>query len=108
MYDEFPVSDVKGYEKYMPYDVQLKIWRAYKTDLTTLDTIIPSRERAEGSMPGAAWSAALIQSEWHGEDAALGFHARGLLDDTRKKSKEVQVPLKSRRSCWIRLRGEGV
>ena len=36
VYDEFPVSDKDGYEKYMPYDVQVKIWRAYKTDFDSL------------------------------------------------------------------------
>ena len=97
VYDEFPVIDVKGYEKYMPYDVQLKIWRAYKTDFDDFGYDYPERRRTQKDRcPELPWSAALIQSEWHGEDAQhLDSMPADLLDDTRKKSKEVpDVPLK--------------
>lgn len=97
VYDEFPVSDVKGYEKYMPYDVQLKIWRAYKTDFDDFGYDYPEQRRTQKDRcPELPWSAALIQSEWHGEDAQhLDSMPADLLDDTRKKSKEVpDVPLK--------------
>ena len=100
VYDEFPVSDVKGYEKYMPYDVQLKIWRAYKTDFDDFGYDYPERRKTQKDRcPELPWSEALIQSEWHGEDAQhLDTMPADILDEKPKKSKKVpdvpDVPLK--------------
>ena len=94
MYDEFAVSDVKGYEKYMPYETQLKIWRAYKTDFDDFGYDYPEKRSTQrDKCPELPWSEALIQSEWHGEDAQhLDSMPADILDDTPKKSKKVDVP----------------
>ena len=94
VYDEFPVSDVKGYEKYMPYETQLKIWRAYKTDFDDFGYDYPEKRSTQrDKCPELPWSEALIQSEWHGEDAQhLDSMPADILDDTPKKSKKVDVP----------------
>ena len=47
VYDEFPVSDKDGYEKYMPYDVQVKIWRAYKTDFDDFGYDYPEKRKTQ-------------------------------------------------------------
>ena len=63
VYDEFPVSDVKGYEKYMPYDVQLKIWRAYKTDFDDFGYDYPEQRRTQKDRcPELPWSCLLYTS----------------------------------------------
>ena len=89
VYDEFPVSDKDGYEKYMPYDVQVKIWRAYKTDFDDFGYDYPEKRKTQKKQcPDLPWSKDLIQSEWHGEDAQhMDVMPADILEDKPKKEK---------------------
>ena len=69
VYAEFPVSDVEGYEALMPYDVQKKIYDAYRDDFELFGYNPPVRAQTQlDACPKIKWSEDLLDSEWHGED----------------------------------------
>jgi len=70
VYAEFPVSDVEGYEALMPYDVQKKIYDAYRADFELFGYNPPVRAETQlDACPKIKWSEDLLDSDWHGEDA---------------------------------------
>jgi hypothetical protein len=70
VYSEFPVSDVEGYELLMPYDVQMKIYEAYKKDFDLFGYAPPQKAPTQlEEVPKIKWTSTLLNSEWGGEDA---------------------------------------
>lgn len=47
VYAKFPVDDMEGYERLMPYDVQMKVYEAYKRDLVAFGYPAPVKRATQ-------------------------------------------------------------